>query len=389
MTPENAENLESLWKAKLANHRESRNEAYADIHAKLASNGLGHSGSMPGKFYDIAIQNLGELNSIFKDLTQDGWAIEPDETWANQQLEKYRLFISDEKILVDREIAEFLASKGFGDVSRQIASGKAELELSSKIHETRFPVFVEQLKAEHKRTTGDRLKADRRWKQEHWIRIGTISLLIIAAGINLWTSRYTRRTYALAEKANERTQQLFIGEDSPQLQAIPFAIAETPTHNSTLNFRLVNHSGFDAFDINVDVQYCIPKDRHRHWAGEWKKADKDSVDKTAGGVEHNKGYFFSPLFLAERLNRFQEITTDKQEGFGFGSNALHLEDVCDKDADGLPVLVRLRWRNSKNRTYDEIRKFQLLCTKNWHGSKPQAPKGRSFTMLPMLGISCE
>ncbi len=390
MKPEDAANLEKLWASKLTNHRKSRNDAYADLYAKNAANGLHQSGALPGKLYEIATGNLGELNVIFREITQDGWSIDSDEDWARKMLEQYRQFIRDEKTLVDKEIADFLTAKGFPEVDKVIARGQAELNLSSNIHEARYPVLVQQLISEKQRQTAERTKADSRWNNEQRIRVGSIVLLVVTASISLWTTQYTRKTYSLSEDANKRTQQLFIGEDNPQIQAFPFVIAESgKTHNSTLNFRLINYSGFDAFNVNVDVLYCVDKTRHRHWAGEWAKADKDSKQNPKQqGAATDKGYFLTPQNVGPTLKRFTEVTTDQELGFGFGSDALNLEgQVCSKDVDGLPVLVRLRWHSSKGRTYDVLQKYKLLCTKNWMGTG--IPSGRSFTAIPLPGSTCE
>ena len=196
-------------------------------------------------------------------------------------------------------------------------------------------------------------------------------------------------TFIFSAVTHWRTQTLFVGEDVPRVQAKPLGIGEHgTTHNSTLNFLIVNHSGFDALNIDIDVKYCTDNKKHRRWVSEWVKADQESKNKgKIQGVVLDTIYPFAPS-MGPKLRGYSSITT-QELGCGLQADALHLEtEVCDKGKLGLPILVRTRWMNEKQRSFDEIQKYRLICTKNWMGQEKN-PKGRSFTMVPDTGNSCD
>lgn len=373
MTTEQAEDLKNLWEAKLANHRKVRKDSMGTCYAQLTSKGIAQGGRTPGKLYEIAIQNLGELNQIYRETFEDGWTIDEDTAWAKIQLEQYKAFNSNEKELICREISDFLKSKSFQDNPALFVDPKNDLELSNRVHLTRFEVLVHQRIGEHEKRSLELKRTDSRWEQEHAIRIGTIALLLGSTFITI--------------KSYKRTQRLFIGEDSPQVQAVPYAIGEnSKTHNSTISFELVNYTGFDAKDVSIDVKYCVANSRLRHWAGEWVKANIEVNGKAASGVVEDSGYFFAAPSKVDLLPRFTKVDT-KERGLGIAADALHIEtDVCNQGDLGLPVLVRVRWRNEKGRAFDEIHKYKLLCTKNWIDKN--TPRGRAFAFTPELGMSC-
>lgn len=186
----------------------------------------------------------------------------------------------------------------------------------------------------------------------------------------------TTVTLLYVKQSDERAEQVFIGENRPRLDVTPIAIAQdTSTVQATTFFSVVNYSGFIAYDISLDIRYGDSE--NTAWIGEWRKAKTDLDGKGAAqGVVDGTPYLSRPTPLIPQLGVGQ--TTSGQQIMSKGS--LNLETVCTYGPKGLPVFVRVTWRNENGHVFDEIHKYKLICTKVSETGKPGS--GRAFTFIP-------
>jgi|SRR5215467_2285071 len=199
-------------------------------------------------------------------------------------------------------------------------------------------------------------------------------LLVIAnfvlALVTFWSVDVARKGVNLAEQANKRSEQLFIAEDRPLIDVTPIGVVQSPDGRQTLTaLSVANYSGFKAYDIGIDLKYG-----EYGWIGEWVKADSDRQKKgNAIGIERSKPYLSPPKPQLPELDPGK--TEYDQTGARFGLQGdLNLEELVCGAKEGLPVLIRVTWRNEKQHIFDEIYRYRLVCSK--------VSGGRSFTFLP-------
>ncbi len=187
------------------------------------------------------------------------------------------------------------------------------------------------------------------------------------------TVKDTKESLKLSQQANERTARLFIGQNRPLIDVTPIAIRQVHVSDDTqvvTFFSIANYSGFSAFDIAIDLKYG-----GYSWILEWRKArtDRDGKGK-ATGVELDKIYSLPPNPQISELAAGDRTEFPSQGSLQGISGSLSLEPLCNS-ADGLPVWVRITWRNENRHIFDEIHKFTLRCTTD-------GKTGRAFTMIP-------
>jgi hypothetical protein len=177
--------------------------------------------------------------------------------------------------------------------------------------------------------------------------------------------------------ANERSEKLFTGANLPLIDVTPIAVGQVPGEKgdyfTTTFFNVANYSGFDAYDIGIDLKY------KGAWIVEWLKADKDSKGKPTGQeIVDGKTYISAPESKIPELKagdtRQAELQIEKS-GLAIAGQYDLEKEVCSKGEEGAPVFVRVSWRNKQNHIFDEVHRYKLVCTK-------ADPGGYSFTFIP-------
>lgn len=203
-------------------------------------------------------------------------------------------------------------------------------------------------------------------------------------------SEYTRRSICItlmavvvaiialyfSARTNKRAEKLFVGQNKPLVDVTPVGIFQNEggTH-CTIEFSVVNYSGFTAYDIGIDVKYGKGND----WILKWNEAYRDNETKKKEeikeGVVIEKRYLSAPRLFIEKLEAGGTATKDF-EGSLYILGSLPLEEKFkdSKWKEGYPIFVRVTWQNENKHTFDEIHKYRLICTREG--------LGRSFTFIP-------
>ena len=213
-------------------------------------------------------------------------------------------------------------------------------------------------------------KNDKKSMWEH-IKENPLLSLIVVANLVLVCFNY---------QSNERMGKLFVGQNKPLIDVTPISIKplvskvgkDKPDMAKTM-FSVVNYSGFDAYDIVIDVKYG----EVNSWISEWSKANDDNK-KEIKGVVIGKTFLSAPK--APTPKSFIPKLESDDVGYSRNTGSLDLQGkVCSEGAKGYPVLVRVTWRNKLGHVFDEIHEYRLICTKVY--------SGRSFTFIPKGIIS--
>lgn len=185
------------------------------------------------------------------------------------------------------------------------------------------------------------------------------SLIVLANLVMVW---YTFRS-------NQRADRLFIGQNKPLIDITPISISPDESEKKekmvTTRFSVVNYSGFVAKNIRIDADYG----EDNIWLSEWVKADRDNKGEKKGVVK-GKSFLSAPKVLIQEL---KPGITEGKTAFVCGSLDLE-ESVCKAGHVGYPVLVRVMWENEGGHVFDEVHKYELVCT--------PVDSGRAFTFIP-------
>jgi hypothetical protein len=174
-----------------------------------------------------------------------------------------------------------------------------------------------------------------------------------------------------ARRSIRRADSVFHGQVKPLIQVRPVGLVERPEKNSvdTL-FRVVNYSGFDAYNIAIDLQYG-----RKDWIGEWLSAYEDNLRRQKGahpGDPSTLGFY--PTASRSKIAELKAGETAREVKVTGGT--LDLEgDVCSKGNEGVVVCVRSIWENQDGYRFDSLDKYKLICTR--------VNEGRSFSLLPL------
>lgn len=200
-----------------------------------------------------------------------------------------------------------------------------------------------------------------KWLKDNWQPLSFVltSLLVIC---NVIFAYYNY-------KSNDRFEKLYISQIRPLIEVAPIGVVQDAKLGQvTTIFSILNFSGFDAHKIGIDLKY------EGGWISEWRKARSEKESKGDGqGVIDGKFYSTTPAIIIPLL-KAEKGTTRAIKG------ACGLEEVCKKGADGMPVLVRVKWENSSGYVFDEVHKYKLICTKD--NEDPDPGSGRSFNFIP-------
>jgi len=200
------------------------------------------------------------------------------------------------------------------------------------------------------------------WLTERWQPFSTVltALLLIC---NLYFVFYNL-------KANNRFEKLYISQIRPLIAVAPVGVTQdTKIEQVTTIFSILNYSGFEAYKIGVDIKY-----EDKSWILEWRKAHLERESKGDGkGVIDGKLYNTTPETIVQFLEA-EEGVQRKIKG------ACNLETVCSKGADGIKVLIRVKWENKSGYVFDEVHQYKLICTRDNDGQDSGA--GRAFNFIP-------
>ena len=173
-----------------------------------------------------------------------------------------------------------------------------------------------------------------------------------------------------ARRSIHRADRVFHGQIKPLIQVKPVGLVERPERNSvdTL-FNVVNYSGFDAYNIAIDLQYG-----RKDWIGEWLCAYEDNLRRQKETCEGEQTTLsFYPTTSRAKIGELKAGETAHELKVTGGT--LDLEtDVCSKGNEGVVVSVRCIWENQDGYSFDSLEKYKLICTR--------VNEGRSFSLLP-------
>ena len=200
---------------------------------------------------------------------------------------------------------------------------------------------------------------------------------IVLVGITLFSLAYAR-------KSNYRAEITHISENCPLIDVSPISVMQDYDIKQVKTFfSIANYSGFSAYRIGIDLKYG-----NNSWILEWRKARKERDEKgNKSSVIGNKEYFTTPDIRIDKLKPGETINRDSTGSELCIVGSLNLErDVCSKGNDGLPVWVRVSWQNSNRHTFDEVRKYRLICTID--SDKTEENRGRAFNFIPEDQCKC-
>ncbi len=186
--------------------------------------------------------------------------------------------------------------------------------------------------------------------------------------------------------------QKFPSETHPLIKERPYEFSLTENGWKTM-LEVVNYSGFDAYSVTFDFKYG-----NNDWVSEWTKAKEDSKKKQSEELPRLKSIITSATtsqVVVEDIDKPKEndSTTSKERSQEFKidtlgarsirkfavtvSGAPSKPDFCKKKSDSEIVFVRTIWKNKYQQTFDNLRKYMLICTK--------VGNGQSYTFLPADG----
>lgn len=204
-----------------------------------------------------------------------------------------------------------------------------------------------------------------------------IKELDTSAGVAIGAALIAFGSMWYARQSNNRSELLFMAQQKPIIDITPIAIRQNDDRPGvTTYFSLVNSSGFKAKNVRIDLKY------KNDWIGEWLKADQDKKKKgTNKGVVPGELYHSAPAVQVEILEiKPGETKKEVEKGEKIGiSGSFDLESVCKTDDKTYTVWVRVSWENIFGHVFDEVHKYELLCT--------EAQEGKSFTFIPKGIIS--
>ncbi len=155
-------------------------------------------------------------------------------------------------------------------------------------------------------------------------------------------------------KTEQRAAQLFGSQVRPLVQEHPTGVAFDPSLAfARTAFDLVNYSGFDAYDVSIDVKYAT-----NGWNNEWFKAEVDRLQRMKSRTPEEEQRLKDYLTLPLRVARIRA----GEAAIAQSTGSLSREYVC-KNNEGIDVLARVIWKNERRQAFDRIRKFKLVCTR--------------------------
>ncbi len=206
---------------------------------------------------------------------------------------------------------------------------------------------------------------------QHWTRATNIAQIIIAF--------FAILAFSYTAIANKRSEKLFTAANTPLIDVTPVGVAQAPNaqgiYFTTTILNIANYSGFKAFDIGIDLKYG-----KNAWITEWIKADKEKNDKNPGErIIDGKPYPSAPQMFITELEPGDSKSEEIKSAQVTITGMFDLEkDVCSQGARGLPVLVRVAWKNDKGHVFDEVHRYRLIGTPITYPSQ----FGYSFTFIP-------
>ena len=137
-----------LWKSKIEQKRQIRADDYRRCLIELQAKGIVTSGDTPIQLYQVATQNLGDLNIMWRDILQGSWqrpSRDPNKA-AVKDKNDINDIIQNEQDLVHTEIANILRKNGINPTKDILHSGKEILQTSSNVLKNRCFVMIENLR---------------------------------------------------------------------------------------------------------------------------------------------------------------------------------------------------------------------------------------------------
>ena len=196
----------------------------------------------------------------------------------------------------------------------------------------------------------------------------------IIAGAAIIALFFSTLTYTI-------TRKLFIGQNTPLIDVSPVALF-SQNNFTTIRLSVANYSGFDAYNIGLDVKYD-----EIGWINEWIKARGDKQQRSEGQktIIDNTVYSLPPRVIPglEELRAGETKEKDKQNQFFEFRGSLNLQSACEdsQTKNGFFIWIRVTWQNDRRHTFDEIHKYKLICTNDKDKDK-QGIVGYALTLIP-------
>lgn len=199
------------------------------------------------------------------------------------------------------------------------------------------------------------------------LALGTFSMALGTCRL----SESNKKLVNYTRQANDRAEQLFIGQNKPLIDVTPIGIypgiAKDGNKMCATLYSILNYSGFDANNISVDIAYG-----GNVYISEWLRAKKDSERKKEG-VDPN--VVVGDFYPSRPDVQIKELKSGEVKEYRGVNGNLDLDkQVVIMGKKGFPVLIRVTWKNNRGHVFDEIRKYKLLCTTKGIG--------HAFTFIP-------
>lgn len=209
-----------------------------------------------------------------------------------------------------------------------------------------------------------------------WLKGNAWLISLLSVLVSLGSASFACFIWWEAHKENLRAEQLFGSQVRPLIQSTPDHVYYDPVSKMmTTKVVVTNYSGFDAYNISVDVKYS----GDYPWIGEWKRAEADDLQKKKSGETKTR----DPSSYSTKAVAIKSLAAETSAE-GPVTGFLPLYDLCEpqkekrKESD---VFVRTTWENKKRHVFDRVRRYTLVCTK--------VGEGRSFTFVPQEIVSQE
>jgi len=253
---------QQLWESKVAQKRDLRQKAYEEF---LKRGMLGYDPVLlSANLYEIARENLGDLNIMWREIVEGAWKWAPDDTdfqkLHDSHLEEIYGFVRSEETLVDDEILVALMSQNRLPDRAALDAGKGILRASSRVLLGRCTVMLSYLKESRLKEIAKGKKEESRWRLERILQGASIVIVFITAVVSLTTFFYTRKEFYLRnkpylsfslDKYPGKMSEL-AGKKEVELSILVTNHGETPARNM-IRYAVAVVDGKALFGVNADA----------------------------------------------------------------------------------------------------------------------------------------
>ena len=196
--------------------------------------------------------------------------------------------------------------------------------------------------------------------------------MLIALVFTYCANENTKMSIKLAEKSNERLQKLFEAQVRPLVQSTPideqFVLKKGRPPDTqwyaTTALKIVNYSGFDAYNVVSDVKY------HGPWNRQWMRAEVSNLKKkkSSSGLTPEE-----EQYLAKYHKSVKQKTDILKPEISYVHSWKGGFNPKPNNEGNYDVAVRTTWENKKGFKFDNIDYYIL---------KPiTSGKGKVYTFI--------